>query len=149
MPYDPESKGGAEATFRIAKVDLVPTEESLLAAYDTFTELADACLAWCDAANSRRHRVTGQIPADRLDIERTTLHVLPIEPLALAPGEERLVDSDRTVSFTSVRYSTSLGHTGAKVWCRVVGEELSITARTNSGDLSEIWRHKLSTPGVP
>ncbi|MFD6420457.1 hypothetical protein [Streptomyces sp. NPDC060198] len=31
----------------------------------------------------------------------------------------------------------------------MVGEELSITARTNSGDLSEIWRHKLSTPGVP
>jgi hypothetical protein len=30
----------------------------------------------------------------------------------------------------------------------VVGEELSITARTNSG-LSEIWRHQLSTPGIP
>ncbi|MET9603349.1 hypothetical protein [Streptomyces sp. NPDC006459] len=31
----------------------------------------------------------------------------------------------------------------------VVGEELPITARTNSGGLSEIWRHQLSTPGVP
>ncbi|MEU2860850.1 hypothetical protein ABZ672_21240 [Streptomyces mirabilis] len=31
----------------------------------------------------------------------------------------------------------------------MVGEELSITARTNSGDLSEIWRHQLSVPGVP
>jgi hypothetical protein len=31
---------------------------------------------------------------------------------------------------------------------RAVGE-LSITARTNSGDLSEIWRHQLSVPGVP
>ncbi|MGW7063604.1 hypothetical protein ACWGHM_34605 [Streptomyces sp. NPDC054904] len=35
------------------------------------------------------------------------------------------------------------------MWCRVVGEEFSITARTNSGDLSEIWRHQLSTTGVP
>ncbi|MGW1727693.1 hypothetical protein ACWCQK_32865 [Streptomyces sp. NPDC002306] len=52
---------------------------------------------------SRRHRVSGQIPADRLDIERTTLHILPIEPLALALGEERLVGSDRTISFNSVR----------------------------------------------
>jgi hypothetical protein len=99
--------------------------------------------------NSRRHRATGQIPADRLDIERTTLHVLPVEPLALALGEERLVGSDRTISFNSVRYSTPPGYTGTRVWCRVVGEELSITARTNSGDLSEIWRHQLSTPGVP
>ncbi|MEU4173484.1 hypothetical protein AB0F46_42740, partial [Streptomyces sp. NPDC026665] len=41
------------------------------------------------------------------------------------------------------------GYTGVKVWCRVVGEELSITARTNSGDLSESWSHQLSTPGVP
>ncbi|WP_342456987.1 Mu transposase domain-containing protein [Streptomyces sp. WZ-12] len=149
VPYDPESKGGAEATVRIAKADLVPTSANLLAAYDTFAELADACLTWCDAVNSRRHRATGQIPADRLDIERTTLHILPIEPLALALGEERLVGSDRTISFNSVRYSTPPGYTGARVWCRVVGEELSITARTNSGDLSEIWRHQLSTPGAP
>ena len=41
------------------------------------------------AVNTRRHRATGQIPVDRLDIERTTLHVLPDEPLALALGEER------------------------------------------------------------
>ncbi|MFG2814071.1 hypothetical protein [Streptomyces sp. NPDC048410] len=48
-----------------------------------------------------------------------------------------------------MRYSTPPGYTGARVWCRVVGEELSITARTSSGDLSKIWRHQLSTPGVP
>ncbi|MGW1766719.1 Mu transposase domain-containing protein [Streptomyces sp. NPDC002073] len=50
-------------------------------------------------------------------------------------GEERVVGSDRTISFNSVRYSTPPGCTGARVWCRVVGEELSITALTNSGDL--------------
>ncbi|MEV7715837.1 hypothetical protein [Streptomyces sp. NPDC088184] len=80
VPYDPESKGGAEATVRIAKGDLVPTAANLLPAYDSFAELADACLTWCDAVNSRRHRATGQIPASRLDVERTTLHVLPVEP---------------------------------------------------------------------
>ncbi|WP_405676448.1 hypothetical protein OG292_17475 [Streptomyces sp. NBC_01511] len=87
--------------------------------------------------------------ADPRLVEHTTLHVLPVEPLALGLGEERLVGSDRTISFNSVRYSTPPGCTGAKVWCRVVGEELSITGRTNSGDLSEIWRHQPSTPGVP
>lgn len=54
VPYDPESKGGAEATVRIAKADLVPTDANLLPAYDTFAELADACLTWCDAVNSNR-----------------------------------------------------------------------------------------------
>ncbi|MBM7442616.1 hypothetical protein [Streptomyces sp. HB132] len=93
----------------IAKADLVPTSTNLLPAYDTFAELTDACLKWCDAVNSRRHRATGQIPASRLDIERTTLHVLPIEPLALALGEERLVGSDRTISFNAVRHSTPQG----------------------------------------
>ncbi|MFE9446096.1 hypothetical protein ACFYO2_45990 [Streptomyces sp. NPDC006602] len=93
----PESKGGAEATVRIAKADLVPTNANLLPAYDSFAELVDACLTCCDAVNSHRHRATGRIPANRLDIERTTPHVLPIEPLAL--GEERLVGSNRTISF--------------------------------------------------
>jgi transposase len=149
VPYDPESKGGAEATVRIAKADLVPTSANLREQYETFADLADACRLWCEEVNARSHRATGQIPASRLDIERTTLHVLPIEPLALALGEERVVRDDRTISFGSVRYSTPPGYVGARVWCRVVGEELSITARTACGDLSEIWRHHLSTPGLP
>ncbi|MGW6405112.1 hypothetical protein [Streptomyces sp. NPDC055134] len=86
-----------------------PRTQTCSPAYDSFAELADACRTWCDTVNSRRHRATGQIPADRLDIERTTLHVLPVEPLAL--GEERLVGSDRTISFNSVRYSTPPGYT--------------------------------------
>ena len=60
-----------------------------------------------------------------------------------------MVGTDRTISFNSVRYSTPPGYTGSRVWCRVVGDELSITARTPSGDLSEVWRHQLSTPGIP
>ncbi|WP_406442867.1 hypothetical protein OHB00_41615 [Streptomyces sp. NBC_00631] len=116
----------------------MPTSANLLPVYDSFAELADACRKWCEQVNSRRHRATGQIPADRLDIERTTLHVLPVEPLALALGEERLVGSDRTISFNAVRHSTPPGYTGARVRCRVIGEELSITACTNSGDLSDI-----------
>lgn len=118
VPYDPESKGGAEATVRIAEADLVPTEANLLSAYDSFADLADACRIWCDTVNTRRHRTTGQIPADRLDIERTTLHVLPVEPPALALGEERVVGLSRIISFNAVRYSTPPGYTGARVWCR-------------------------------
>ncbi|MET9603348.1 hypothetical protein [Streptomyces sp. NPDC006459] len=80
VPCDPEPKGGAEATVRIAKAGLVPTSANLLSVYDSFAELADACLTWFDTVNSRSLRATGQIPASRLDVERTTLHVLPIGP---------------------------------------------------------------------
>ena len=91
-----------------------PRDANLLPAYDSFAELADACRTWCDTVNSRRHRATGQIPADRLDIERTTLHVLPDRAPRARAGRGRLVGSDRTISFNSVRYSTPPGYTGVQ-----------------------------------
>ena len=69
------------------------------------------------------------------------LHPLPDEPYALALGEERLVGDDQTIRFGSVRYSTPPGHAGTRVWCRVAGEELVITARTGRG-AAEITRHR-------
>lgn len=90
-PFDPESKGGAEHTVKIAKADLVPTTANLLPEYATFTDLADACWAWCERINARPHRETGVAPVIRLGIEREHLHVLPAEPHAMALGEERLV----------------------------------------------------------
>jgi len=55
---------------------------------------------------------------------------------------------DQTIRFGSVRYSTAAGHRGTQVWCRVHGDELIITARTEAG-LCEIARHRLSNPGNP
>lgn len=147
-PYDPESKGGAESTVKIAKADLVPTSANLLDAYTCFADLVEACEAFGDRVNNRVHRETAAVPAQRLLVERRHLHVLPAEPFALALGEERLVDDDQTIRFSSVRYSTPPGHVGSKVWCRVVGEELAVVARTGTG-LVEIARHRLSTPGNP
>jgi transposase len=46
QPFDPESKGGVEATVKIAKADLVPTNANLLPGYASFAELADACVQW-------------------------------------------------------------------------------------------------------
>jgi transposase len=148
QPFDPESKGGAEHTVKIAKADLVPTTANLAAEYSSFAELADACWQWCERVNARVHRETAAAPITRLAVERQHLHVLPTGPHVIALGEERLVDSDQTIRFGSVRYSTPHGHQGHKVWCRVVGEELAITGATPAG-LVEITRHALSTPGNP
>lgn len=147
-PYDPESKGGAENTVKVAKADLVPTSANLLPGYGSFAELVEACEMFCERVNNRVHRETAAVPAHRLVVERRHLHVLPAQPYALALGEERLVDDDQTIRFGSVRYSTPPGHVGAKVWCRVVGDELVIVGRT-AGGLAEIARHRLSTPGNP
>jgi transposase len=147
-PFDPESKGGTEATVKIAKADLVPAEANLREQYASFGELEAACREFCDRVNGRIHRESAAIPALRLAAEREHLHPLAAAPYVLALGEERLVNDDQTVRFGSVRYSTPPGHVGQRVWCRVHGSELVIVAR-NDGGLAEIARHLLSTPGSP
>ncbi len=147
-PFDPESKGGTEATVKIAKADLVPSAVNLEPDYESFGALEDACAAWCARVNARLHRESAAIPDHRLAAERQHLHPLPGDPYVLALGEERLVNEDQTVRFGSVRYSTPPGRVGDRVWCRVHGSELVITAATAAG-LTEIARHQLSTPGNP
>jgi transposase len=147
-PFDPESKGGTEATVKIAKADLVPAEANLREEYASFAGLEAACGQFCDRVNGRVHRESAAVPAHRLAAEREHLHPLPAEPYVLALGEERLVNDDQTIRFGSVRYSTPPGHTGDRVWCRVHGTELVIVARAGAG-LAEIARHQLSTPGNP
>ncbi len=161
-PCDPESKGGVEATVKIAKADLVPTSANLRPAYGSFAEVEAACLAWEESINARRHRHTHRPPVEMLAEERGHLHVLPAEPYALALGEERLVHDDRTVRWGDVRYSVPPGHEGGRVWCRVHGDELVIVGRDlrpagtgpagggrAGAGLTELWRHRLSTPGRP
>jgi transposase len=147
-PFDPESKGGTEATVKIAKADLVPAEANLREEYASFGELEVACEEFCDRVNGRVHRESAAVPGQRLTAERAHLHPLPAEPYVLALGQERLVSDDQTIRFASVRYSTPPGHVGQRVWCRVHGSELVIVARASTG-LAEIARHRLSTPGNP
>ncbi|WP_433358912.1 IS21 family transposase [Streptosporangium sp. CA-115845] len=156
-PFDPESKGGVEATVKIAKADLVPTHTNLRAAYGSFTELEAACATWSEHINGRRHRETHRPPIEMLAEERARLHVLPADPYVLALGAERLVGDDRTVRWGDVRYSVPPGHEGQRVWCRVQGEELVIVGCSSADEhahhahhgLKELWRHRLSVPGRP
>ncbi len=145
---DPESKGGSEATVRVAKADLVPTEANLLDEYGSFDELVGACERFCREVNGRPHSETRRTPADALAEERCHLHVLPREPYTAALGETRGVEDDQTIRYGSVRYSTPPGWVGEQVWCRVEGEELVIVGAGEEG-LQEVWRHQLSVPGQP
>lgn len=148
VPADPQSKGGSEATVRIAKADLVPTDANLREHYKTFGELEAACRAFCDEVNARPHRETRRRPADMLAEERTRLHPLPREPFSVAFGETRRVCWDSTISVEGVRYSVPHQLVDTRVWARFHGDDLIVTAVGEHGP-HEVARHARSTPGNP
>jgi len=64
---------------------------------------------------------------------------MPSAPYAAALGETRLVNTDQTVRFGSVRYSTPPGPVGAEVWVRVAGDELVVVADLSTLALRPSW----------
>lgn len=149
MAFDPESKGGAEATVRIAKADLVPTDANLRPAYTSFAGLEAACRDFCCEVNARPHRATRRPPAELLVAERAHLHAVPERPHTVAFGETRIVSRESTVSVGGVVYSVPCALVGAEVFCRVAGEELVVVAAEGPRGAQEVARHQLSVPGTP
>jgi hypothetical protein len=148
VPADPESKGGSEATVRIAKRDLLPTAVNLRPAYASFAELEQAGAAFCGQVNAKVHRETGRAPVEMLAEERSRLHRLPEAPLTTVFGETRKVMWDSTISVGGVRYSVPCGLIDERVWVRFAGDELVVTHVGGDGP-AEVARHKRSTPGRP
>jgi hypothetical protein len=148
VPADPQSKGGSEATVRIAKADLVPTEANLLGEYRKFGELETACREFCEQVNDRPHRETRRRPVEALAEERTRLHPLPGQAFTVAFGTTRRVNWDCTISVEGVRYSVPHELIDTRVWARFHGDELIVTAVGSEGP-AEVARHARSTPGTP
>jgi transposase len=148
VPADPQSKGGSEATVRIAKADLVPTVVNLREEFRTFGELEAACRLFCEQVNDRPHRETRRRPAEALAEERTRLHPLPAQPFTVAFGTTRRVNWDSTISVEGVRYSVPHRLVDSRVWARFGGDELIVTAVGEHGP-AEVARHARSTPGRP
>jgi transposase len=148
VPADPESKGGAEATVRIAKADLVPTAVNLRAGFRTFGELETACREFCEEVNTRIHRETRRRPIEALAEERTRLHPLPKAAFTIALGTTRRVNWDCTISVEGVRYSVPHELVDTRVWARFHGEELIVTAVGQEGPV-EVARHRRGAPGNP
>ena len=122
VPADPESKGGSEATVRVAKADLVPTDANLRGDYAGWAELVEACEAFTAEVNARVHRVTRRPPVEMLTEERHRLHALPERPYTAALGETRKVSWSSTVSFGAVTYSVPHTLADETVWVRVDGD---------------------------
>jgi len=149
VPADPQSKGGSEATVRIARADLVPTDHNLRAAYASFAELEGACEAFCDRVNTRVHRVTRRPPVVMLAEERERLHPLPSVPHTVCFGQTRKVGWQSTISVGGALYSVPSTLVDERVWARVEGNELVIVHADAPEGPSEVARHALTTPGRP
>ncbi len=146
---DPESKGGSEATVRVAKADLVPTDANLLDAYPSFAALEAACDAFCEEINARLHRVTRRAPAEMLAEERHRLHRLPERAYTTAFGVTRSVGTNTPViAHEGGEYSVPRRLRGETVWVRAHGDDIVIT-HVGSGGAVEVARHERTTPGNP
>ena len=148
VPFDPESKGGSEATVRVAKADLVPTDANLLPVYGSWAELADVCDVFTTMINARPHRTTRRPPVEMLAEEAAHLHRLPELGFTACFGETRRVGWSATISYGGVTYSVPHELADELVWVRVDGDELVATHVTGRGAI-EVARHRLSTPGHP
>ena len=148
VPADPESKGGSEATVKIAKADLLPLTTNLQGEYDTFQQLEMACEVWEVKVNDRMHRVTRRIPSAMLAEERQWLHAVPEAVFVHAVGEERAVTKDALVIHQHARYSVphQLAQQRARVLVREHGDDVIITHAGDDG-LREVARHEKAEPG--
>nr|WP_240974787.1 IS21 family transposase [Arthrobacter sp. SF27] len=106
QPADPATKGGVEASVKLAKADIVPTDTNLLAEYTTFAGLESACEAFMDEVNHREHRVTRRKPAAMLAEEQPRLHRIPDAAHTVAFGLSRTVPQNTPmVTFENAQYS--------------------------------------------
>jgi hypothetical protein len=149
LPADPPTKGGSEATVRVAKADLVPTDANLLPEYRRWAEAEDAAAAFCAMVNGRPHRVTRRAPAEMLAEERPHLHRLPDHPYTLAFGETRTVGADQpTIQHDWCVYSVPWRLRDEVVWVREHADEVVVVHVGSAGPV-EVARHRRTTPGNP
>ncbi len=148
VPADPESKGGAESTVKLAKADLVPTDANLLDEYTSWRELVEACDGFMVEVNGREHRAARRTPTDMLVEEQHHLHRLPDVGYTAVFGQTRKVSWSATISYGGVPYSVPHTLADETVWVRVDGDEIVITHCPAAG-AREVARHARSTPGRP
>jgi transposase len=154
QPADPASKGGVEASVKLAKADLVPTATNLLPAYESFAELETACGEFTTMINNRAHRLTRRAPTEMLAEEQVRLHRVPDSPHTAAFGLARRVPVNTPmVTFEHGQYSVPKRLVGEQVWVRAHGmgaaEEVIVVHLDPRSGPVEVARHLRAVPGSP
>jgi transposase len=148
-PADPQSKGGSENTVKIAKADLVPTEDNLRDEYEDFAALERACEQFMADVNTRPHRITRRPPIEMLAEEHEHLHRLPRMPHTMCFGQTRKVNWQSVISVGGAQYSVPHQLIDERVWARIDDQELVVVHIDGAAGPREVARHQLTTPGRP
>jgi hypothetical protein len=148
-PTGPQSKGGSEATVKLAKADLVPTNHNLRDEYEDWQALEQACQEFMAEVNTRPHRATREAPVVLLAQEHEHMHRLPRLPHTLCFGQTRKVDRHATVSVGDAIYSVPHELIGERVWVRAEAEQLVVVQVDELQGPREVARHLLTTPSRP
>ena len=153
QPADPATKGGVEASVKLAKADLVPTDTNLRSDYSSFAELEAACQVFMDEVNNREHRATRRKPAAVLAEESPRLHRIPETAHTVAFGLARTVpENTPMVTFENAQYSVPAHLLGSRVFVRSHGtgpdEQVVIVHHGDAGPV-EVARHGRARPGSP
>jgi transposase len=148
-PADPQSKGGSEATVKIAKADLVPTDHNLRDEYQDFAALEEACERFMAEVNTRPHRITRRPPVEMLAEEHEHLHRLPKLSHTLCFGQTRKVNWQSLISVGGAQYSVPHTLVDERVWARIEDQELVVVHVDGPAGPREVARHRLTTPGRP
>ena len=153
QPADPATKGGVEASVKVAKADIVPKDTNLRAEYASFAELEAACESFMDTVNGREHRATRRRPAVMLAEETPRLHRIPDAAHTVAFGLSRTVpDNTPMVTFENGQYSVPAHLLGARVFVRAHGvgpDGQIIIVHHGAGGPVEVARHLRARPGSP
>ena len=150
VPADPQSKGGSEATVRIARADLVPTEHNLRGDYEDF---ARARAGVRGVLRSRqRARAPDHAAGAGGDAGRGARAAAPAAGGAahglLRPDAQGVLAVDDLASAArSTRSRSTL--VDERVWARADGDELVIVHADAPDGPREVARHRLTTPGRP
>jgi len=148
-PADPQSKGGSEATVKLAKGDIVPTAHNLREGYADWAALERACQEFMADVNTRPHRATREAPVRLLAREHEHLHPIPRVAHTLCFGQARTVSPQSTVSIGDAVYSVPHKLIGQRVWARADPEQMVVVHVDRDAGPQEVARHALTTPGRP
>lgn len=156
QPADPATKGGVEASVKLAKDDIVPKETNLRGEYGTFAQVEKACQEFMAKVNRRPHRITGVEPEELLEhVESATLGALPVDAPYTLFGEIRKVPTNiAMVSVDNVQYSVPEELAGKDVYVTfqthaASGDEQVVIYYHDLDGVEEVARHFIGTRGTP
>lgn len=138
---DPESKGLVENLAGYMQRDLI-VPALMAGGWSDVASANRAARAWCAEVNGRVHSEIAAVPAERLEVERRVLRLLPSLRPPLRSGEPRKVDRLGMVRFGSGRYAVPGELVGRVV--EVCAEERAVLISHRG---AVVARHALVAPG--